>query len=440
MEHETQRLTTGEKLSYGLVTLGNIPIMVLINSFLLIFYTDVIGLNPAAVGTLFLVSRFFDAANDPIIGYILDHRKASKGGRFRPVLALFGIITALNFLLLWFAGVWAPAGKLVVVYIVYLLFSITFTVLDIGGNSLLAVSTQYSGDRETLSVLKGICQILGGTIVGIAAPIVLGGAMSQITGYYYLIFVVTVVIALFTTIGAKGIKEHVKIDPQASKYSLRDVLRIFTHKPLVAVLLLYLTTGLGSSLQTSVNAFFFTYIIGDLTLMGLVTASSIVGMVLSFVFIKPMLNRMGKKWVAISSMILLTLGCLVRLINPTFIPLQITGSIIGNFGMGLFTTSLPAMLADNIDAIGASMGFRAEGVVFSLSSFIAKITMGLGGAFPGYILAAIGYQAGSSSQTEGVNAAIIVMLLVVPAVFYIISGTVFGLGYKLPKSSINKQS
>jgi GPH family glycoside/pentoside/hexuronide:cation symporter/glucuronide carrier protein len=430
MEAIKQKISIREKLSFALVTLGNIPVMVLINSFLLIFYTDVIGLNPAAVGTLFLIARFFDALTDPLIGYFLDHRKASKRGRFLPVLTLFGIITALNFLLLWFAGVWMPVAQLAIVYLVYMLFGITFSMLDISGNSILAVITQNRGERDTLSVIRGVCQILGGTIIGVAAPIIISNASSLIAGYYYLIIGATLGIAIFTLTGAAGIKERVRPEPTAEKYKIRDVFRIFSYRPLLVVFLLFLATGLGSSLQTSVSAFFFTHVIGDLSVMGLVMGFGIIGMIMALALAKLLMSRVGKKRVAIIAMSVLTIGCLIRFINPINIPLQIVGSIVFSFGMGLFTATMPAMIADGVDAVDNAMGFRAEGVIFSLSSFIAKVTMGLGGAIPGYILAIVGYDANADVQPAIVNNAIIGMLLLLPAVFYIISGIVFGILYK----------
>lgn len=134
---------------------------------------------------------------------------------------------------------------------------------------------------------------------------------------------------------------------------------------------------------------------------------------------------------ALLSVTMLIIGCVIRLIDPINIPLQIVGTIVSNIGLGLFTSTLPAMLSDNADAVSDSMGFRAEGAIFSLSSFIAKITMGVGGAIPGYVLAAVGYQAGAAAQTSGVNNAIIMMLLVLPIVLYAISGLAFGFAYKI---------
>jgi GPH family glycoside/pentoside/hexuronide:cation symporter/glucuronide carrier protein len=90
-----------EKVSFFLANAGNIPVMILLSSYLLLFYTDVVGLNPVAIGTLFLIARVLDGLSDPINGYIIDHLPRSKWGRFRPYLFIGALVTALNFLLVW---------------------------------------------------------------------------------------------------------------------------------------------------------------------------------------------------------------------------------------------------------------------------------------------------------------------------------------------------
>ena len=89
--NQDEKLGFREKLGYGLTVFANNPIQALLGSFLLIFYTDVVGLNPAAVATLFLVSRIIDGINDPITGYLLDHFPRVKMGKFR-FLLIVGII------------------------------------------------------------------------------------------------------------------------------------------------------------------------------------------------------------------------------------------------------------------------------------------------------------------------------------------------------------
>jgi len=75
-----------EKLAYATVNFGNIPIMTIINGYLLIFYTNICGLSPAACATLFLIARILDGLNDPLVGFVIDHCPNTKFGHFRPVM------------------------------------------------------------------------------------------------------------------------------------------------------------------------------------------------------------------------------------------------------------------------------------------------------------------------------------------------------------------
>lgn len=67
-----------EKLSFAMANFGNIPVMTLINGYLLIFYTNICGLSPAACATLFLIARFLDAINDPLVGFMIDHLRPER--------------------------------------------------------------------------------------------------------------------------------------------------------------------------------------------------------------------------------------------------------------------------------------------------------------------------------------------------------------------------
>ncbi|HAL74268.1 MAG TPA: MFS transporter, partial [Clostridiales bacterium] len=181
------RLSRGEKLAFGLANLGNIPIMILVGTFLLIFYTDVVGLDPAAVATLFLVTRIIDGINDPIMGYLIDHLPRTRLGRFRTYLLIGAIVCAINYILLWFGPLWVPAGKLVVAYITYILIGITFDMMDIPLNSLIPAMTDHEKDRSSLSAIKGIFLALGGIAIGITAPLVIANTANQVNAYYILI-------------------------------------------------------------------------------------------------------------------------------------------------------------------------------------------------------------------------------------------------------------
>lgn len=148
-----------EKLAYATVNFGNIPIMTIINGYLLIFYTNICGLSPAACATLFLIARILDGLNDPLVGCVIDHLPNTKFGHFRPTLIVGTILCSANFLLLWFGPMMAPSGKLAIAYVSYILLGVLFPVMDISLNSLLPVMTEDMNERNSLSSVKGLAYV-----------------------------------------------------------------------------------------------------------------------------------------------------------------------------------------------------------------------------------------------------------------------------------------
>ena len=164
LNKKTNKIGFGEKFSYGCINLGNIPIMTLINGYLLIFYTNICGMDPKACATLFLIARILDGLNDPLVGFCIDRLPNTRLGHFRMPLIVGTILCGLNFLLLWFGPMMAPSGKLVIAYVSYILIGVLFPVMDISLNSLLPVMTEDMNYRNT-------------SIVGLAAA--LGMGVSQ---------------------------------------------------------------------------------------------------------------------------------------------------------------------------------------------------------------------------------------------------------------------
>lgn len=156
MKQDKNKIGLREKAAFACANVGNVPIMALISGYLLIFYTDVCGMNPFAVGTLFLITKLLDGVNDPIMGFVVDHLKPGRLGRFRPCLIFGTIICGLNYILLWLGPAYAPDGlKLLIAYISYILIGITFDLMDIPLNSMIPVMSDDMKERNLLSLIKG---------------------------------------------------------------------------------------------------------------------------------------------------------------------------------------------------------------------------------------------------------------------------------------------
>lgn len=425
-----------EKMAFGLANLGNIPIMIITGSFLLIFYTDVVGLNPAACATLFLIARIFDGITDPIIGFFIDHLPTKKRGRFRPVLAVGALLTSINFLLVFLGPYFAGSFKLGIAYITYLLLGVLFDLMDISLNSLLPVMTADTKERTSLSTVKGAFFMIGALGLNVAAPIIVGNT-SEPSGYIVLIVAVTIIIALFSLIGASGVKERIK-PVEEQKYGPRDFLKIISQRPVAAQFICGLLTTTGAYVVQTVNLYFYTYILGDLTLAGLMAFVMMLGLFPGIFISGILVPRFGKKTVFVCAS-LLGLAPMLRILSVTNIPLLVVSSIVVGLGTGLTMPLVYGMQADNTDYVELSIGYRTEAAVASFSSFVTKFAMGIGGAIPGYLLAWTGYNAALDVQSVAANNAIIFCVCIAPSIFTVIGVAVMGIFYPLTKQKLEQQ-
>lgn len=428
-----------EKAAYGGLNIGNIPIMSLINGYLLIFYTNICGMDPKACATLFLIARILDALNDPLVGFCIDRMPNTRFGHFRPTLIAGTILCSLNFLLLWFGPMMAPSGKLVIAYISYLLIGVMFPIMDISLNSLLPVMTTDMNERQKLSAIKGFVYMAGSVVLGIVAPLVLGDTSNR-DGYIVLIIGATIIIFVCSILGVFGVKERVTKQAGAAPYTIKDLFRILTQKPVLITFISLLVFTIGNNIQSTVSAYFFTYIIGDLTLSSAASLLSFVGLIITTILSVKAVQMKGKKTVYLFGFLVAAAAFALRLISPANVPLLMVSSFIMGLGAGFISTLNYSIQADNTDYIELKLGMRAEAGISALSSFSSKFAAGIGGALPGYVLGFAGFDSTLAVQTETVNNMIIVCQIVAPITFFAIGFAVFAKGYTITQEKLDEQN
>ena len=427
-----------EKLSFAMANFGNIPIMTLINGYLLIFYTNICGLSPAACATLFLIARFLDAINDPLVGFMIDHLPTRKMGHFRPTLILGTILCSANFLLLWFGPMLSTSGKLAIAYVSYILLGVLFPVMDISLNSLLPVMTEDMKERNSLSTIKGLAYVIGALVIGVAAPLILGDTSNK-QGYINLVLIMTAVIFFFSIIGTMGVKERVKPQMENS-YSVKELFKILSQKPVYSTFLAVLLYSIGSNIVNAANTYFYTYIFEDLTLASIITLITCVTVFPATMVIGNLIGRFGKKKMYAIGLALAGLAPIIRLLDVRNIPLLIVSVLIAGIGAGFAAPLNYGIQADNTDYIEVSMGIRAEGAVASLSSFVSKCAMGIGGAIPGYLLQLAGFDSKAAVQNDDVINVIVLCVLILPAIVNVVAIVIFSKGYPITKEKLNEQT
>jgi GPH family glycoside/pentoside/hexuronide:cation symporter/glucuronide carrier protein len=427
-----------EKLSFAMANFGNIPVMTLINGYLLIFYTNICGLSPAACATLFLIARFLDAINDPLVGFMIDHLPTRKMGHFRPTLILGTILCSANFLLLWFGPMLSTSGKLAIAYVSYILLGVLFPVMDISLNSLLPVMTEDMKERNSLSSIKGLAYVIGALVIGVAAPLILGDTSNK-QGYINLVLIMTAVIFFFSIIGTRGVKERVKPQMENS-YSVKELFKILSQKPVYITFLAVLLYSIGSNIVNAANTYFYTYIFEDLTLASIITLITCVTVFPATMVIGNLIGRFGKKKMYAIGLALAGLAPIIRLLDVRSIPLLIVSVLIAGIGAGFAAPLNYGIQADNTDYIEVSMGIRAEGAVASLSSFVSKCAMGIGGAIPGYLLQLAGFDSKAAVQNDDVINVIVLCVLILPAIVNVVAIVIFSKGYPITKEKLNEQT
>lgn len=433
-------ITLKEKIAYVMANLGNIPIQTVVGTYLMIFYVTVCGIDPAVCATLFLIARICDAVNDPFIGFLIDRIPTTKFGHFRKSLIVGSILCGINFLLMWYGPLMAPAGKVVIAYITYLLLGVLFPVMDISLNSLLPVMTTNIDERNSLGALKGFFYSVGSTVIAMVAPLIIGDT-SRREGYIVLIALVAAMVIICSVAGGLGVKERVTASP-SERYSIKDLFRIIGQKPVIIsflTILLYMGTLFISG---TVEIFFFSYMLHDLRIYSVLIFVTMIVSILPMVLLPKVVDKFGKKAVFTFGLAVYGLVPLIRFIDPLNIPLLVTSYVALGIGSGFVAPLIYIIQADNTDYVKVNLHKSAEGAIASLNSFISKLSMGIAGAIPGYLLAMVNFDSTldpSLPQPAGVNSVILLCLIGIPAVLCTVSAIVFGAFYPLTKEKLIQQ-
>lgn len=445
---QSQKLSLREKICYFICSLGSWPLSSLLGSYFLIFYTDVVGLDVGALATLLLISKVVDAISDPVTGYLCDRLPVTKYGKFRPMLIVGTIICSINFVLVWFGAVWSPVYKYVIVYATYLLLGFTFDLMSIPLESLLPLLTTDEKDRSTLGSLKGVGCNLGGLIFSTIAPYIV--AEETLQNYYILVFGTVVIVAVVVIGGTLGVKEHATLanaeavnngtKGEEEHYSIKDMFSFIVMRPVLTVFLANLLGTIASQANSGAGTYFFTYVMGDLTIYSTVNIIFMAAMLPAFYLAVPLARRIGKKQVMTIGFILQGLAMVVRFFVPTNLAMLYVCYVVHGVGSAFVMSLAYTIAADNTTYVLYKSGKHGEAAVASLTSFTSKCAQGVGGSLPGYILDWTGYVANAEVQSTTTLNGIIACQTIIPGIMNLVAAVVMYCGYNLSNKDVQEMT
>ena len=408
MDKSVKILSVKEKIGYGLGDSASSIFYKLFTTFLMFFYTDVFGIPAAAAGTMILVTRIWDAANDPIMGLIAD-RTSTRWGKFRPYLVWvavpFGIIGILTFTTPNFG----PAGKLAYAYITYTLMMMVYTAINVPYSSLIGVMTSDSIERTSLASYRYFFAYAGGILLQATLFKLseLYGKGNNSLGWQLSIAHFALIAIILFIVTFLWTKERIKPIQNEKPLVKTDLMDLMMNRQWLILLLVVIFAIIFNQLREGAAVYYFKYYIMNTSLqvfgksvhleyktltsilIPVWTASNMLGVLMA----TWLARTLGKKQAFNLFMIISVFASLLYYtVTPDCIYYLFILQIVVGIAAGLPLPLMLAMFGDIVDYSEWKTGRRATGLIFSSVSMSQKFGSALGIALTGYILAAFGYQ------------------------------------------------
>jgi GPH family glycoside/pentoside/hexuronide:cation symporter/probable glucitol transport protein GutA len=410
------KLSFGTKISYGLGDFASQLMWSLGSSYLVLFYTDNVGLAAGAVGVLMLVARVADALFDPILGAWTE-RHPTKHGRFRPWLLWASPILAVSVILTFMTVPGGHTVKMVWAGVTYLLMGFMYSAVNLPYGALSAVMTRDGGERVALTSFRMI-----GTNLGSVVPLVLhfsgigDGSSTTVRGYTITAAIMAVVAVPMFWLVFRNCKEVIQPEISQTRVPLKDTLRVVLgNKPLMLVtvaLFLSLTNLFG---RLAVVMYYYIYLMHRYDLIAvLMMLPSLMGAIGIALFAR-LAKRVGKKRLVIISLVVTAIPTIaLYFADPGNVGLVITLTAL--YGLGNFAVPvLMSMVPDAIDYAEDKTGIRSDGTAYAATSMGTKIASAVGAALGAGLLGVFGYVA-NADQTATASMGINLTANIVPAV------------------------
>ncbi len=445
VQTESQKLSVAEKVGFSL---GDAASNIFFQTFILfitIFYTDVFGLSAGSVALMFLVTKIWDAVNDPMMGMIAD-RTETRWGKFRPYLLWFAIPFGILGVLTFTTPDFSPTGKLIYAYVTYTLLMMAYTVVNVPYSALMGVMTADSNERTVLSSFRFFAAFFATLLVqySVLRMVERFGRGNAAVGWQWAMTVLSAlaVVLLFATFATTKERVH---PPKGQKTSLKqDLADLLTNRPWVLIGSATVFQLIYICMRGGAIAYYFKYFVkgqeilsfGQVSYEKLLSTYLVAGTTATIlgVLLTTRISRMLGKSIAYA----LFLGAAgissaaVYFLGPQNVVLMFVLQIITSFSVGPVSVLQWSIYTDAADYGEWKKGRRATALVMSASLFALKLGIALGVSALAWILEAYGFAANQEQTAEGLTGIRMVMSIY-PAIFAFL-GMIFMFFYPLNKS------
>ncbi len=397
------KLSGKEKVSYGLGAVGKDMVYMLSASYILYYYQDIMGVSAWAMGIILFIARIFDAFNDPIMGVLVAKTK-TKWGKFRPWLFVGTILNAIVLYLMFSAPPSLDGGGMVAYAAVsYIVWGVTYTMMDIPYWSMVPAFTESGKEREGLSALARSCAGVGSALISIITVMsvsALGNLFGGTTaaeveriGYKAFSLIIAILFVVFVTVMCVTIKEKSSVDMQTA--SVGDMFKALVQNDQAMTMVIAIVM-INTALYTTMNLviYFFKYDFSpeawqsNYTLFNTFGGGfQIIAMMLLFPLLRKFMNTMKIFYVSF----FMALTGYIALLLISFSGVEIFGLLlIPAFlimsALGMLNVIITVFLANTVDYGELKNNRRDESVIFSMQTFVVKLASGISALIASLVL------------------------------------------------------
>lgn len=382
LNENEEKIGLFEKIAYGSGDLASNLILVLSGTYVTFFYTDALGLNPGIIGMIILFSRVFDGISDVIMGFIMDKTK-SKYGKARPWLLWLAIPIAISLVLIFLVPNIGDTGKYIYVAITYnLVTTVLYTAINVPYGALNSLLTRSQDQRMVINVFRMTMAQMGSLIINaMTLPIVnsLGGSSNQKSWVLASLLYGFIAAILFFTCFAKT-KERVRVSSKQKETKMPFVKTLklcFKNDQWLVIVGIWVVYSIGMGISMSCATYYAKYVLGSENFAGFFMAITTAVVILTMPILPTIVRKIGKRNTAVIGAFVSIGAQGLMLFNPESASWLMFCSGIRGIGNACTSGTIFAMIADTIEYGQWKTGYRVEGMLYSSTTFGAKIGAGL---------------------------------------------------------------
>ena len=451
MNNSTKPFGIKDKLGYLFGDLGNDFTFLFSSSFLMKFYTDVMGVSAGVVGIVMMAARIADAFTDVAMGRICDKSRVTPHGKFKPWLRrMCGPVAIFSFLLYQGSLASLPYSfKVAYLFVTYILWgSVFYTSINIPYGSMASSISADPGDRQSLSTFRTLGGMLAGGIVTAGVPLfafkksealgidVIDSTRFTITAGVFSILAVICYLLCFS-LTTERVRTSEAAEAAVSNNVFVMLKNAAKNRALISIIAASVVMLLAQLTMQQMANYVYPVTYGSAKMISLSTVLMTVGMAAAAAVAKPISQRLGKAEISVISNLFAGVTTLILFfVRPKSVFVYIAFQGLAWVGLGIFAMVNWALITDVIDYSEIRNGVREDGSVYALYSFARKLGQAASSGVSGALLSYIGYDA--ENITDGVKAGIFNISTLVPAIGLILLAAILWFWYPLHKRQVEE--